>query len=184
VSPKAGTDWRAAWVAASPAERRQAMKRVRAAGVRGAEEPVPAGRGRGAAARQADAALLAAGWARRQRETAWRTAVIGGAVFTVVGIVIDLTGPGPDPTTGPTGGLGALTLVRSVVTAGVFVGVYGPLSHNLAIRREQGTRAHHHQVTRRDPPWPPPPEPWPWGRVAIPVVAVLAAGLGLLALLA
>lgn len=182
MSPKAGTDWRAAWVAASPAERRQAMKRARAAGMRRADEPVPAGRGRGAAARQqADAALLAAGWARRQRETAWRTAVIGGAVFTVVGIVIDLTGPRPDPTTG---GLGALTLVRSVVTAVVFVGVYGPLSRNLAIRREQGTRAHHQQVTRRDPPWPPPPEPWPWGRVAIAVVAVLAAGLGLLALLA
>lgn len=146
------------------------MKRVRAGG-----RPRPEARRRGGAAarREAEEALLAAGWARRQRETSWRYAIAGGLVFTAVGVLVDVLGAGTD----------LATLLRAAVGLVIFVGVYGLMTRTLALQREQGTREHFRLVTRRDPPWPPPPDPWPWARVGAAVGAVLAVGVGLLVLL-
>lgn len=146
------------------------MRVVQASGAPRAERGTAPRR---SARQDAAAAFLAAGWARRQREAAWRNVAVGGALFTLVALGVGLFGP---PSSAP-------AIVRAVITGGVFVGVYGPLGRNLAVRREHGTRAHHRDVTRRDPPWPAPPQPWPWWRVGALTVALVLLGLGLLVLL-
>lgn len=148
------TDWRTAWERADPAARRRAMRLV--------SRP-----GQQAGAKDRTDALLAAGWARRQREQSWRAAAIGAVAFLVAGLVTGFAD-------------GPLGVLRTIVTGAVFVAAYGPLSRNLAIARERAARAHYRRLWRRDPPWPEPPESWSWRRIGAIVGVALGVGTALI----